>query len=157
MFVALEYCLSAPFLVPVRPRVSMNMEIWTLTTPTLQKDCAPYLFGSLWSHFLFERLARHGATTTGYGVAHPSMQLLHTRTGEARVWLEAIGRCNQNTSLRIGPAPAPRRTKTAVCFHVSPEACTKRCLYVYPNKVIISLSSRAMYTQAWHILVSQVP
>lgn len=128
MSVALEHCLPAPFLVPARSRVSMNMEIWVLTTPSHHKGLCTVLVWSLWSHFLFEGLARHGATTTGYGVAHPSMQLLHTRTGEARVWLEAIGRCNQNTSLRIGPTPTPRRTKTAVCFHVLSEACTKHCL-----------------------------
>ncbi|KAL6906866.1 hypothetical protein GGI43DRAFT_243862 [Trichoderma evansii] len=121
--------LSAPFLVPARPRVSMNMEI-RISTPTIKIDCAPYLFGGLWSHFLFERLARHGAAATCYWVAHPSMQLLHTRTGEARGWLEAIGRCNQNTSLRIGPTSAQRKTKTAICYHVLPEACTEHYLYI---------------------------
>lgn len=33
--------MSAPFLVPAQPRVSMSMEIW-ISTPTINIDCAPY-------------------------------------------------------------------------------------------------------------------
>lgn len=72
------------------------------------------------------------------GLHTQACKLLHTRTGEARVWLEAIGRCNQNTALRIGPgAEGDEDGRLFSCLARG----MYRTLPVYLNKEIIPLSS----------------